>query len=207
MQKTATDIQLSGPLSGPSSSITTPVRVFSLARNSSAAGIPWAQITRPPLSSTGQAHVLQLQFVAPASRSIGVARPPIPQDQRRAQEVGIEGVGVPLSVALCHRPVNHFQPEAFSEFRNGNSRRSSQRQVQNILIRVHLFRSSVAAGLPDRRAPRKNQFAENSSHDNPAGKLDVMAAARSAREVNHLFDVVRAQLSPVPPHYFIKTAD
>ena len=38
----------------PSSSITTPNRVFFRAQKSSAAGIPCAQTTRPPLSRTGQ---------------------------------------------------------------------------------------------------------------------------------------------------------
>src|SRR5580700_2706322 len=86
--------------------------------------------------TTRDEHSSQLLFLTPAVWPIGVARSPIPQDQRRAKQVSINGVVVTLSVALCDRPVNHFQPETFSQFWNGNGGRADQRQAHNIFVGV-----------------------------------------------------------------------
>ena len=71
---------------------------------------PRSRARRFPVPASLTVHHWELAprrtcFAASASwrrplRPIGVARPPIPQNQWRAQQVSIEGVGVPLSVAL-----------------------------------------------------------------------------------------------------------
>ena len=54
---------------------------------------------------------------------------------------------------------------------------------------------------------RENQFIEISPHDDAAGKFHSAAAGGFACKADHLLDMLRAKLPPVPPHTFIKTAD
>ena len=57
-------------------------------------------------------HLLELSALSVAARSVGIARPPISEKQRRAKCSGVKRAAVGFSVALPQGPVNYFQVEA-----------------------------------------------------------------------------------------------
>ena len=96
-----------------------------------------------------QKHLFQFPRPPVSLGPVRIPWTPAPQNQGGADEPGIESFTVPFSVALRERPVNHFQAESGTKFRDRNTRGASVWQSYFILVRAEpIFGFKRGFGIP-----------------------------------------------------------
>ncbi len=83
-----------------------------------------------------QKHLLQLPGRSAPPRAVRIPCAPVPQNQRRVQQINVQKLFPVFSFARCERPVNHFQVKACAQFWNMHRRFAASREINRILVRI-----------------------------------------------------------------------